>query len=76
MDLIALLVALVVFLIVAYIIWLVGNFIITKFGIPDPIGTIVMLVIGLVLLLLFLRSVGLWSGTLRFGRAALAVLGA
>lgn len=67
MDLIALLVSLVVFLVVAYIVWLVGNFIITKFGIPEPIGTIVMLVIGLVLLLLFLRAAGLWGGTLRIG---------
>lgn len=67
MDLITLLVSLVVFLIVAYIVYLVCTFIISKFGIPEPIGTIVMLVIGLVLLLMFLRAAGLWGGSLRIG---------
>lgn len=62
MDAIQLLVGLVVFLIIAYILYLVLTFIISKFGIPEPIGTIIMLVVGLVLLLAFLRSVGLWSG--------------
>jgi membrane protease YdiL (CAAX protease family) len=64
MDLIHLLITLVIFLVVAYILWLVTNFVVSRFGIPEPIGTIIMLIIGLVILLAFLQAAGLYSGGL------------
>lgn len=59
---ISFLIALVVFCVVAYILYLIVGFIVGFFGLPAPIGQIVMAIFGLIILLLFLETVGLYPG--------------
>jgi hypothetical protein len=58
------LVSLVVFCVVAYILYLIVNFVVSHFGLPAPIAHILMAIFGLIILLLFLDAVGLYSSGL------------
>ena len=58
------LISLVVFCVVAYILYLIVSFIVGHFGLPAPIGQIVMAIFGLILLFMFLDLVGLYSSGL------------
>ena len=55
------LIALVVFCIVAYILYLIVSFVVTHFGLPAPISHILMAIFGLIILLMFLDAVGLYD---------------
>jgi hypothetical protein len=55
------LISLVVFCVVAYILYLIVNFIVGHFGLPSPIGQILMAIFGLIILLMFLDAVGLYN---------------
>lgn len=58
------LISLVVFCVVAYILYLIVSFITGHFGLPAPIGQIIMAIFGLILLLMFLDAVGLYNSGL------------
>lgn len=61
MDAVTFLIGLVVFVIVAYILYLIVSFVVSHFGIPAAIGNILMAIFGLIVLLMFLDAVGLYS---------------
>ena len=61
MSLVPFLISLVVFCVVAYILYLIVSFVVGHFGLPAPIAHIVMAIFGLIVLLLFLDSVGLYD---------------
>ena len=58
------LISLVVFCIVAYILYLIVSFIVGHFGLPAPIGQIIMAIFALIIVLMFLDSVGLYNSGL------------
>jgi hypothetical protein len=64
MALVPLLISLVVFCIVAYILYLIVGFVVGHFGLPQPVAHILMLIFGLIILLMFLDTVGLYSSGL------------
>jgi len=63
----SLLLSILVFLIVAGVIWWCANQLIAAFGIPAPIGTVVLVVLILLLLFAFLDMTGIMGG-LHLGR--------
>lgn len=61
MNLVPFLISLVVFCVVAYILYLIVTFVVSHFGLPAPIPQIIMAIFGLIILLMFLDSVGLYD---------------
>jgi len=59
-----------IFILVAGIAWWAITRLIAAFGIPDPLSTIIQVVVILILLLAFLGQVGVFGGDsgLHFGR--------
>ncbi len=69
MSIAALAVALLIFLLIAGVCWWICNALISAFGIPDPLATVIKVVVILLLLLAFLGQVGVFGEPgLHFGR--------
>ena len=64
MSLVPFLISLVVFCIVAYILYLIVGFVVGHFGLPAPLAQVLMAIFGLIILLMFLDSVGLYQSGL------------
>ena len=65
---ISFLITLVIFCIVAWILYLIVQFIVGHFGLPSPIPQIIYAIFGLILLLAFLDMMGLYSSGVRWPR--------
>ena len=61
MNLIGLLIALVVVVVVVYCLRLL----LPMLGLPEPINTVILLIVGLIALLWLLSAVGVWSPPMR-----------
>jgi len=59
----SLIVSILLFLLVAGIVWWVATRLIAAFGIPEPLATVVMVVIILLLLVAFLDMTGILGGS-------------
>jgi len=66
----SLIIGIIVFVLVAGVLWWVINALIGAFGIPQPLATIIQVVVILILLLAFLNYAGLFgSGGFGFGHS-------
>lgn len=59
-GLVGFLVALIVFIIIAVILWKVAAIVLPKLGLGGDWVTVIMLLLGLILFLIFLDVVGIW----------------
>jgi hypothetical protein len=58
----ALIIAILVFVLVAGVLWWAVNALVGAFGIPNPLATIIQVVVILILLLAFLDMTGIFGG--------------
>lgn len=63
----SLIIGIIVFVLVAGICWWAANALVGAFGIPQPLATIIQVVVILVLLLAFLDMTGILGGGFRLG---------
>jgi hypothetical protein len=63
----ALIIAILVFVLVAGVLWWAVNALVGAFGIPNPLATIIQVVVILILLLAFLDMTGIFAGGLHLG---------